>query len=154
MTDSAQREPSAKELMIRWLEMIQSGDFSEAAEIVDENIVAEWPQSGERVVGLMNLTAIMENYPGGALGTVMETARIEESPTERYMITPMFTTVKAAGSGNMAWGSVLTRYPDGTDWYIVMFAETRGGKVIRNDAFFAPVYDAPEWRAQWVERIG
>jgi len=139
--------------MIRWLEMIQSGDFAKADEIIDKDIVAEWPQSGERIVGLGNLKAIMENYPGGALGTVMETARIEESPAEHYMITPMFTTVKAAGAGNMAWGSVLTRYPDGTDWYIVMFAETRGGKVIRNDSFFAPVYDAPEWRAQWVERI-
>ena len=79
MTDSAGHEPSAKELMTRWLKMIQSGDFRDAAEIIDENVVAEWPQSRERVVGLKNLAAIMTNYPGGVLGTHVESARITDT---------------------------------------------------------------------------
>jgi hypothetical protein len=151
MTDPSAHEPGAKELLSRWLEMIQSGDFSKAAEILDEDIVAEWPQSRERVVGLKNLVAIMSHYPGGSLGTRMETARLTEVSQERYLITPMFTTVKTEGTGNKATGSVLTRYPDGTDWYIIMSAETRGGKIVRNDAFFAPIYEAPKWRAKWVQ---
>jgi hypothetical protein len=153
MTDSAGHEPSAKELMTRWLKMIQSGDFRDAAEILDENIVAEWPQSRERVVGLKNLVAIMSNYPGGKLGAHVESARITDNSQEHYLMTPMFTMVKTEGSGNNANGSVLTRYPDGSDWYIVMTAETKNGKIVRNDAYFAPVYDAPKWRAKWVERM-
>lgn len=154
MTESSGHEPSAKEVLIKWMRMIQSGDFTNAAEILDENIVAEWPQSRERVVGLKNMKAIMSNYPGGALGTRMETARFSESSEEHYLMTPMFTMVKVEGSGsNRANGSVLTRYPDGSDWYIVMSAETRGGKIVRNDAYFAPVYEAPAWRSQWVERM-
>ncbi|MDR3687263.1 MAG: hypothetical protein P4L93_09940 [Coriobacteriia bacterium] len=153
MTDSAGHEPSAKELMTRWLKMIQTGNFSDAAEVLDENVVAEWPQSRERVRGLKNMIAIMTNYPGGSLGTHMESARITENSEEHYLMTPMFTMVKTEGSGNKANGAVLTRYPDGSDWYIVMTAETRGGKIVRNDAYFAPVYDAPKWRAKWVERM-
>jgi len=153
MTDSAGHEPSAKELMTRWLKMIQSGDFRDAAEIIDENVIAEWPQSRERVVGLKNLAAIMTNYPGGVLGTHVESARITENSQEHYLMTPMFTMVKTEGAGNKASGSVLTRYPDGSDWYIVMTAETEHGKIVRNDAYFAPVYPAPKWRAKWVERM-
>ena len=154
MTEPAGHEPTAKELMTRWLRMIQSGDFSHAAEILDDDVVAEWPQSRERVVGLENLIAIMAHYPGGTLSTRMATAKITETSQEHYLMTPMFTMVKTEGSGNnRANGSVLTRYPDGTDWYIVMTAETSGGKIVRNDAYFAPVYDAPKWRAKWVERM-
>ena len=154
MTESAARPLSATELLDRWLRMIQSGDFTNAPDILDENIVAEWPQSRERVRGLKNLTAIMTHYPGGALGTRMETAHFTETSEEHYLMTPMFTTVKVEGSGTHASGSVLTRYPDGTDWYIVMFVDIRDGKIVRNDAYFAPVYDAPKWRAKWVERMG
>jgi ketosteroid isomerase-like protein len=140
--------------MTRWLKMIQSGDFSHAAEVLDEDVVAEWPQSRERVRGLKNLIAIMGHYPGGKLGTHLESAQFMETPQDRYLMTPMFTTVKATGSGNKATGIVLTRYPDGSDWYIVMTAETKNGKIVRNDAYFAPLYDAPAWRAKWVERMG
>jgi hypothetical protein len=153
MTSPSHPEPGAKQLLTLWLEMIRSGEFSHAPEILDEDIVAEWPQSRERVVGLKNLLAILEHYPGGRLDAQMASARFTESSAERYLMTPMFTTVRAEGAGNQASGSVLTRYPDGSDWYIVMFAETRGGKIVKNDAYFAPVYDAPAWRAKWVERI-
>ena len=153
MIDSAGRDRSARELMLTWLKMIQSGDFTNAAEIIDEDVVAEWPQSRERVRGLTNLKAIMENYPGGALNAQVETAKITESSEVRYLMTPMFTTVKVEGSGNKATGSVLTRYPDDSDWYIVMTAEIRDGRIVRNDAYFAPVYEAPKWRAKWVERM-
>ena len=154
MTETTGHAPSAKELLTRWLEMIRSGDFTNAAEILDENVVAEWPQSRERVVGRKNLIAIMDNYPGGALRTELETARLAEASEQHYVITPMFTAVQAeAGSGNRAYGQVKTRYPDGSDWYIVMFAEVKEGKIVRNDAYFAPVYEAPKWRAKWVERM-
>jgi len=153
MTDSSVHEPSAKEVLTKWLLMIKSGDFTDIAELIDEDAVAEWPQSRERVVGLKNLRAIMENYPGGSLDTHTETARFVETSQERYLMTPMFTTVKAGATNNYATGHVLTRYPDGSDWYIVMSAETRNGKIIRNDTYFAPVYDAPKWRAKWVERM-
>jgi hypothetical protein len=154
MTDLSGNEPGAKELATRWLTMIQSGDFTNAAEILDENFVAEWPQTRERVRGLKNLVAMMEHFPGGNVNTRVETARLTESTEAHYLMTPMFTTIKVEGSGNRATGHVLTRYPDGTDWYVVLSIETRGGKIIHNTAFFAPVYDAPKWRAQWVEHMG
>ena len=153
MTESGGHSPSAKDLLSRWLTMIQSGDFTDAPEILDEDIIADWPQSRERVRGLKNLTAIMTNYPGGALRTQMDTAKFTETSEERYLMTPMFTTVRAEGAGSKATGNVRTRYPDGSEWYIVMSADIRDGKIIRNDAYFAPVYDAPAWRAKWVERM-
>jgi hypothetical protein len=153
MTQPSGHEPSARELLSQWLEIIRSGEFDRAVDVLDENVVAEWPQSRERVVGRDNLLAIMTHYPGGRLSTEVASARFIESSSERYIMTPMFTTVKTEGTGNQATGTVLTRYPDGSDWYIVMSAETRNGKIVKNNAYFAPVYEAPEWRAEWVERM-
>jgi hypothetical protein len=139
-------------LAVRWLKMIQCGDFSEAREILDDNIIAEWPQSRERVRGLNNLIGIFTNYPGGVVVADAEKIRFKDAE-DSYLMTPMFTMVKAQASGDTATGSILTRYPDGSDWYIVMFITAKEGKIVYNEVFFAPVYDAPEWRKQWVETM-
>jgi hypothetical protein len=45
-------------------------------------------------------------------------------------------------------------YPDGTDWFCVDLLELHDGKVYRETVYWAPPLTAPEWRAQFVERIG
>ncbi|HZD42283.1 MAG TPA: hypothetical protein VE131_16285, partial [Terriglobales bacterium] len=71
----------------------------------------------------------------------------------RYLLTPMFTTVKIEGTGDTVVASAKMKYPDGSDWYVISLATIRGGKIVKLVQYFAPVYEAPEWRSQWVERI-
>lgn len=141
---------TARELVSELLRMLQKGDFSRAREIFAEDIIAEWPQSRERIRGVENLVAIFSNYPGGLIQSVQ--SPVHFAGTDRsYLMTPLFTVVKAQGTGDSASGSILTRYPDGSDWYVIMFVTAKNGRIVFNETYFAPVFDAPEWRSKWVE---
>lgn len=37
---------------------------------------------------------------------------------------------------------------------LIKFFELRDGKIVRETDYWPEPYDAPEWRAQWVERMG
>jgi len=42
---------------------------------------------------------------------------------------------------------------DGRIYHVVMIVEFRDGKIVRETRYYADPFDAPEWRAQWVEPI-
>jgi hypothetical protein len=42
---------------------------------------------------------------------------------------------------------------DGRPVHTVSIMEFQAGKVARETLYFADPFEAPEWRAQWVERI-
>lgn len=153
MQSTGTAKATAKDLVLRMYEMINTRQFDRFDEIVAEDFVAEWPQSKERVVGRSNFLAILRSYPGE--GPRLSTTEIEftEGDEGTYLLTPLFTAVKAEGSGDTATSTMCTTYPDGSDWYVITIAKAHNGKLVHNTAYFAPVYDAPEWRAQWVERM-
>jgi hypothetical protein len=45
------------------------------------------------------------------------------------------------------------RYADGSVFHGVSVLEFRGGKVVKETDYFAEPFAAPQWRAQWVERM-
>lgn len=150
MGDTAQ-QTSTKDMLLGMWERINQGRLGDLTDVVDEDVHLEWPQSGEIVHGVSNLRHILGEYPGGSLSPQVETAHVVEGDADKFMLTPMFTTVRVQGSGDHAVGSVRTRYPDGSEWYIVSVATSRDGKLVRILQFFAPVFEAPEWRSRWVE---
>jgi hypothetical protein len=107
-----------------------------------------YPQSGERTRGISNLTAIIEHYPGGYTEGGLERVVGGE---DRWIMTPTFTLLRIEGSGNVFAGVLRATYPDGSDWFVVQIAEVRDEKVWRVQTFFAPHFEAPAWRAQWVQ---
>jgi hypothetical protein len=121
-------------------EIYTSGDMQDFARAQDEmaadDIVQEWPQSGERIRGKDNIRAVNMNYPAGS-GT---------SPTAklRRVLTP-----------GEAWviESVIN-YGDGVPVSSVSIIETNDqGKIIRQRDYFASPFEAPEWRKEWVEQM-
>ena len=56
------------------------------------------------------------------------------------------------GTGDQYTGVTRIRYPDGSTWHVVAVLEFRGDRIARNTEYFAPVFEAPAWRAAWVER--
>lgn len=112
--------------------------------------VAEIPQSGERIRGHANDRAIAANWPGGRpSGTVHRVVGAED----RWVTTPAWTLQRVAGSGDMWWVEADAHYPDGSKWSVVIIAELRDGKVLRERWHFGQPFEAPAWRAQWVERL-
>jgi len=112
---------------------------------------AEWPQSGERVRGDANDRALTANFPGGLPNVKAE--RVVGSE-DRWVMTPLFSIQRVVGSGDFWWGEGSVAYPDGSTWCLAVLLELRDGRIYRETDYFAAPFDAPEWRAQWVERMG
>ena len=47
----------------------------------------------------------------------------------------------------------VIEYGDGRVIAVVVISELRDGKMWRDRWYFAEPFEAPEWRAQWVERM-
>jgi hypothetical protein len=119
--------------------------------------VEEWPQSGERIRGLDNKRAILENYPGGIPEAGVGTRRIVGSDGKVQAITgpgPKFFVVRVSGSGDSYTFEGTARYQTGEIAHVVSIIEIRDGLVWRQTSYFAPPFQAPEWRAQWTEPMG
>jgi hypothetical protein len=121
-------------------EVYESGDletFGKAQyEMAADNIVQDWPQSGERIRGRENVAAVNRNYPAST-GTTpkMELRRILK-PGEAWVI-----------EGTIDYG-------DGIPVSAISIIETGAdGKVIRQTDYFANPFEAPAWRKKWVERM-
>jgi ketosteroid isomerase-like protein len=109
-----------------------AGDWDAASEYLHEDFVQEWPQSGERIVGRDNAIAINQNYPGGL-------------PRMRFR--------RTLAGGDLAVLEVELTYADGSRYLGVSVLELRDGKVVKETDYFAQPFQAPQWRAQWVQRM-
>ena len=138
-------------VMRRFVEILNTNQLDALGEVMTEDIVQETPQSGERVRGLANVRAIFENYPGSE-GRAIKTDQVAVLGDEpRYVMTPTFNLVRVAGTGEHPVTIVKSRYPDGSDWWIIGLITMRDGKMAKQVTYFAPAFPPPEWRAQWVE---
>ena len=111
---------------------LEAGDWDTAAGLLHEDFVQEWPQSGERIVGRDNAIAINQNFPGGL-------------PTMRFR--------RTLAGGDLAVLELELTYADGSRYLGVSVLEFRDGKVAKETDYFAQPFQAPQWRAQWVERM-
>jgi hypothetical protein len=132
---------------------LSRNDHDELAALNAPDLINEWPQSGERVVGFANWWATISNYPSG-IGSGDDLATVTAEPHAAVkLVAPTYTFVSVEGAGTSGTMTMKTRYPDGTEWWLVLLYRLRDGRFSHVTAFFAPVYPAPEWRAQWVEPI-
>jgi hypothetical protein len=100
-----------------------------AAELHPE-VTVWWPQSGERIKGKANVDAINRAMPDGH---------------------PKGRLLRRRVIGDLAILELELTY--GTDcYYVVELVELRDGKVIHATEYFGAPFEAPAWRAGWVER--
>jgi len=100
-----------------------------------EDYVMEMPQSGERFRGRDNLRAMQETYPTDPTAPPSIQVR-------RVLVREGLWVVEgvAAYGGEQAFD-------------VALIFELRDGKMWRDRWYFAEPFEAPEWRAQWVERM-
>jgi hypothetical protein len=114
----------------RYFEHFSSGSIEGIEEIFHEDFVEEWPQSGERIRGLSNMKSIVQNYPG----------------------LPKVTVQNIRPAGDLVVVEALFDY-SGKPYNTVAIFEFDKGKVRKETAYFAEPFEAPDWRAKWVERM-
>jgi hypothetical protein len=96
-----------------------------------EDYIVEFPQSGE-LMTRDGLRAMQEAYPGGL---------------------PQIRLRRLMGAGDLWIGESVIDYPDGGQYHGVAILEFRDGKMWRDTRYFGEPFDAPAWRAPWVQRI-
>jgi hypothetical protein len=127
-----------QEMAAKYEEALKSGDFGRMTQLTKEyatdDFVEEWPQSGERLTkdASMRLT---EHYP-------------EMSGTN-----PAFKYRRMLGGGDVFVIEGTIDYGDGIPVNYVGVGEMRDGKVARMTEYFANPFEAPAWRADFVERM-
>ena len=118
---------------------MDSGDIEAFSAALDaaasDDFVEEWPQSGERIRGKANLKRINDNY-SGATGT-----------------SPKGTFRRISGEGNTRIVEMTIDYGDGKPVSYVGIAEFKDGKLNKITEYFASPFEAPAWRADFVERM-
>jgi hypothetical protein len=113
------------------------------------DFVEEWPQSGETIRSKANMRSIQEHYPGTpSQGSTLRVVGSED----RWVVSPSYTVLRIEGTGDVYTCLWRAKYPDDSWWHIVSIIELKDKKVWRACTIFAQDFEAPAWRAGWVER--
>lgn len=123
------------------------GDYDTLGALRHPDFMEEWPQSGERILGHEAYRKIHENYPGGI--PAVEPKRIIGSE-DRLVLSPSSIPIRVEGRGDLYTIEAVNKYPSGETYYVVVILELRDGKVWRQKTYYAPPFDPPEWRVEWV----
>ncbi len=107
-----------------------ANDFATEHQIYRADAILEYPQSGERIRGRVNI----------------EASRVAQPSTKR------FTVQRMLGCGDL-WISELVLTYDGQPFYVVSIMEFEGGQVVHETQYFGEAFEPGPSRAQWVERM-
>lgn len=129
MTESEQN----RLVVERFWASMDENDFRAAGELLHDEYVLEWPQSGERIRGRENFVAVNENFPAAG----------------RWCI----TVHRVVADAELVVSDVTVTDGQHTD-RAVTFSQLRDGKIAHQIEYWPDPYEPPEWRARWVERIG
>ena len=108
-----------------------SGDLETEHNIYADDAICDYPQSGERIIGRQNLQALRSHHPGKPSG---------------------FHVMRMLGSGNL-WITEYTINYQSSLAYTVSIMEFGDGKVVHETQYFADPFEAPAWRAKWVQQM-
>ena len=125
--------------------LLLAREYHRLPDFVQPDCVYDYPQSGERFVGLDNIRAVFENYPGGLGRQELDSLRVA-GDDHRWAMAPNFTLVSVTGSGGSYSSVVRARYPDASEWYVITMFELIDGRQSRASLYFAPLFEAPDWR--------
>jgi ketosteroid isomerase-like protein len=110
---------------------INGRDLAALDRVFTDDVIMEWPQSGERINGGENRRAIYSRFPA----------------------LPKVTPRRVTGSGDIWVLEASLDYGDGDPYQGVFLFQMRDGRIAKEIAYWAKPFPAPDWRGPWVERI-
>ncbi|WP_148687270.1 nuclear transport factor 2 family protein [Candidatus Nitrosocosmicus hydrocola] len=102
-------------------------DIDKSHEIYRDDVVVEFPQSGERISGKNNLYQLRKHYPA-KLG---------------------FKVLRTRGEGKFWVTEYIITY-DGRPVNVVCIMEFIEDKIVHETLYFGDPFEPPRWRSQWV----
>ena len=123
-------EEGNRNTLQRYVQVLARQDLDTIEDHLHDDYVEEYPQSSERISGKHNWRSILQNYPGR----------------------PNIIDYGFKLGGELGVAELIAEY-DGERVYACETVELEDGKVKRVRAYFGEPFEAPQWRAQWVERM-
>jgi ketosteroid isomerase-like protein len=123
-------EEANQRVVERLIAALNAGRVEEMDELFHDDAVMEYPQSGERIVGAENRRGVYGNFPG----------------------LPSIAPRELRAVGDLVVAEATLTYGGDARYESVFVFELRDGKIARETAYWSEPFDAPDWRAQWVER--
>ena len=115
----------------RFWAAMAANDFRAAGELLHDDYVLEWPQSGERIRGRDNFVAVNEHYPAAG-------------PWQVTLHRMVADEVGVATDATVTDGAQVGR--------AITFSDVRDGRIVRQTEYWPDPFEAAAWRARWVER--
>lgn len=126
------------EIAARFEEVLKGGQMADLMKLTQDlaadDFIQEWPQSGERL-------------------TKEATLRLGEQYPEMSGTSPKFTYRRMIGGGDVFVVEGTIDYGDGIPVSYVGVGELRDGKIAKMTEYFANPFEAPAWRAPFVEKM-
>lgn len=131
---SARSDAATRAALERYLSNITDQEVANEFynEMYHDDLMLEFPQGGERIVGRANVRAMREAYPADVT----------------------LTTRRLRGGGDLWVSETMVTYDGGPPSHGVAIFEFRDGKVVHETIYWGEPWQPPAWRAQWVESIG
>jgi hypothetical protein len=121
-------DDEARRIGIRKIvEALNARDLDAFDALYDDDVVIQWPQSGEVIRGKKHIRELREAYP---------------TP-------PTATLRRIVGCGDL-WAMEMDFDYDGDPFNVVLIHQYRNGLVVSETAYYAAPFEAPAWRARWV----
>ena len=98
--------------------------------VFTDDVVMEWPQSGERIVGARNRREVYSRFPS----------------------LPHVAPRGIQGTGDLWVLHATLDYGDGDVYQCIFVFEMRDGLIAKETGYWSKPFPAPDWRASWVER--
>jgi ketosteroid isomerase-like protein len=123
---------TTRRLVSQFWSAMQANDWAAAAALFADDYVLQWPQSGERIRGAANFVAINSAYPAAGRWS--------------------FSVERLVAEGEQAVTDVVVS--DGVvTARAITFTTVRHGRIAGQVEYWPDPFDAPAWRAVWVERL-
>ena len=120
-------------ILDRYWEATVAQNLEKVHEFYHDDVVVEFPQSGERIRGKQNIYELRSHYPTKT----------------------SYNVLRVLGEGDLWITEVIVTYDNdkGDTIYGVAIMEFRNDKVAHETLYFAYPFKPPEWRSKWVEII-
>jgi hypothetical protein len=112
----------------RFVEAINTGEMEPFDALYHDDVIIEWPQSGEVILGKQKIRELRLAYP---------------TP-------PRATLRRIVGHGDL-WATEMLFDYAGDPFHTIVIHEYRDGRVALETSYYAAQFQAPSWRAKWVE---
>ncbi|RPI72890.1 MAG: nuclear transport factor 2 family protein [Ignavibacteriales bacterium] len=125
------RENNGVEVINSLITAINTKDLKALDKVFSEDVIMEWPQSGERIKGNKNRSEI---YKG-------------------FQSLPTVKANRIQGSGDLWILEASLDYGDNDKYQCIFIFEIKDGLIFKEIAYWSKPFPAPEWRKPWVENF-